>query len=644
MAAGRAVPRRRDSGAVGVPPVPTPHLLGRETQCWILAAALRGGRPSWRILNVHGPAGTGKTVLLQAFRALGGAAGVPTLFFDGQRPGLEPVAVCRRIAAELAGDGGAPDGAVEGAAMERLRGLGAAQPLLLLFDRYEAFAAHDRWMRGVLMAALPPQAIVVVSTRAPLGGAWRDDEAWRRLVRPMPLPDLDLEQTRQYLTARGLRDQARAEHLWRWSRGHPGALARAAARAEREGPDALSELQGDPQVAADLAARWLEEAPSPPVRRLVEAAATCDSFDQESLEAGLGEPVTPEAFMALAALSYVRAASAGWRLEPLPRRMIAEDLGRRAPVAAARIRARMAVHFEAIATQPGDDRLRRTALRRLIHLRRGGDLRVEALYGAAEVAAARGWQVQPARDGDGPAMAAGLSAWSASWAGRGESSVAFGAPAVCADGRAGPGADRAVPAPSGRLRTLRDRHGRLLGCSLVVPLDRAGAPSPARLVWRVAADVSTGTAGLAALVLELFGLCLDADAAPVLVAVPSADAEELVRALGLERLPLPGADGRPLYRWEPAQGCWDGATAPGARAPAGTAAPAAPVSEWLRECGLTGRERDIAAALPEGLSNADIAYRLQISELTVKKHLTQIFRKTGVASRTQLVSRMLRGR
>lgn len=50
---------------------------------------------------------------------------------------------------------------------------------------------------------------------------------------------------------------------------------------------------------------------------------------------------------------------------------------------------------------------------------------------------------------------------------------------------------------------------------------------------------------------------------------------------------------------------------------------------------LTTRELDILLLLKEGLSNKRIARRLAISEVTVKSHLVNIYRKLGVRNRVQ---------
>ena len=57
---------------------------------------------------------------------------------------------------------------------------------------------------------------------------------------------------------------------------------------------------------------------------------------------------------------------------------------------------------------------------------------------------------------------------------------------------------------------------------------------------------------------------------------------------------------------------------------------------------LTNREREVLELVSQGLSNKLIARRLQISEHTVKFHISSISTKLGASSRTDAVSRGVR--
>lgn len=65
--------------------------------------------------------------------------------------------------------------------------------------------------------------------------------------------------------------------------------------------------------------------------------------------------------------------------------------------------------------------------------------------------------------------------------------------------------------------------------------------------------------------------------------------------------------------------------------------PVAADVEPFRKVRFTERDREVLRAVFEGLANKEIAERLTVSESAVKASLQQLFSKTGVRTRSQLV-------
>ena len=62
------------------------------------------------------------------------------------------------------------------------------------------------------------------------------------------------------------------------------------------------------------------------------------------------------------------------------------------------------------------------------------------------------------------------------------------------------------------------------------------------------------------------------------------------------------------------------------------------VGSTAADAKLTGREQEILDALADGLTNKEIAKRLWLTQRTVKFHLSSIYRKLGVSSRTEALA------
>ncbi|MCL2454765.1 MAG: response regulator transcription factor [Micrococcales bacterium] len=70
-------------------------------------------------------------------------------------------------------------------------------------------------------------------------------------------------------------------------------------------------------------------------------------------------------------------------------------------------------------------------------------------------------------------------------------------------------------------------------------------------------------------------------------------------------------------------------------------AASAPARDAADRCDLSQREAEIMDLIAQGLSNAQLARRLYLSEKTVKNHINRIFAKLGVSNRAQAMAAWL---
>jgi DNA-binding NarL/FixJ family response regulator len=66
--------------------------------------------------------------------------------------------------------------------------------------------------------------------------------------------------------------------------------------------------------------------------------------------------------------------------------------------------------------------------------------------------------------------------------------------------------------------------------------------------------------------------------------------------------------------------------------------PSPPPAPTTLPDGLTGREAEVLALIAEGLTNAQIARRLYVTEATIKTHINHLFTKAGLHDRAQAVA------
>ncbi|WP_309122190.1 LuxR C-terminal-related transcriptional regulator [Paenibacillus sp.] len=655
-------------------------MAGRHREVDRFRRLLAGAAPEKRLINIYGIGGMGKSFLLDEYRRIAAESGCRFLLLDSRDFLHTPQSLCARLARLLedpAADAGGPEPEEEtfqvSDAIRRVNAVAAERPMCLAFDTYEEMEALDQWIREQLLPRLDPSVLIAVAGRNPLQGAWRLSPAWRQMIAWTPLSELAYEDAKQYLENHGVRDEASVRAIWNKTKGHPLSLSLAAHAATIREETRLQ----DEEVFPFVAAQWLREVPGPELRSLVEAAAVLRHFNQEILSYAADKPVTTEQFQELVSLSFVRRTSRGWLLHDLVRAAVAEDLRARTPETYNALRRRGAAYFyRAVGRGAGSSRDAGWEAGEAFYYL-GDHLIREFFYQTASP-----HYFETLDDSNAAEAERYLARRKASPK---EARIPYVDPETNAPKEFVITPEQSLfPVKHLHLEELRRLHrvhirllrkptGEMVGLSVVIPIHEKTLDfllnKPLSSAYfrslderqlnamRVPADTDYGLFVYGIDVADFGDWTLRADAGLHFITLmltggfiagsppPLPFFREVHRRLGCETADAVHTD-------------YDGRT-PAYTYYLDTRGPR--LHQYLRkmmtQLGLDGlpepqrksepdlsmlteREADIVALIGKGLKNADVAARLFVSEITVKKHLTSIFQKLGVTNRTQLVSKL----
>jgi hypothetical protein len=289
------------------------RFVGRASEIELFRMVLHSAEPLFSLLYVHGPAGIGKTTLLDVYAEVATDAGASVVRIDGR----ELVPAVPMVLEALRGVLEVPDSP----------GTVVGQPgtgrLVLLIDTYERLAPLDDWIRTALLPRLPATAVTVAAGRTPPGPAWRADPAWRELLRVVSLRNLSPENSRTYLHACGV-DPDRHGQLVEAAHGHPLALSLVADVVARGGEATANPLT--PDLVGTLVRRFVEVVPSDQHRRALEVCAVARVTTEALVREALGLEDAHEPFEWLRELSFMESGSDGVFPHDMARDALEADL------------------------------------------------------------------------------------------------------------------------------------------------------------------------------------------------------------------------------------------------------------------------------------------------------------------------------
>lgn len=627
-----------------------------------------------RILNIFGTGGMGKSYLLDRFRSRAMAAGSLFLLVD-----VRDFRTAEALSAYILDLLHASNPSVSAADMPIAERCAAAlneaaqtRRVVLAFDHYEEIGSLDQWLRDELLAKLSTDLLLVIAGRYALQGPWKLSPAWRKLIVFLPLKELQYEDVKLYMHRCGVASEPSIDAVWLQTMGHPLMMALIA----HDSPEPSS--IGQARQLDDVLDSWLREVPDDALRELVQAASLMRVFNQERLAELTERDVSASLYDRLIRLSFVKRTAEGWELHDTVRE-----------AARHMFRSRTPGQYAEYATRS---------------IRHGYERIVEKLHNNKDVFQELGQLLQFAGN---PILRAHYrhSRMSANyWETLSEANLAEAEQYVrrrhadarechirCADPETGTMFRYAMSAEqslyrislidvkellqldSHAVRLMRCPEGRIVGLSAIVPihagtiaylqqapLSRAyfGSLTPQQLAaLRVPSSQPAGWFILTVDVENVEREELRSDIVHVMLEQilngglllasppPFPHYIEVHRSLGFEAVP------------ELVHNDYDGTT------PTHTfvlnsrgkglipllnrlveGLPQAPPARFGHIEAFTPREQEVADLLAEGLTNAEIAAKLFVSEAAVKKHLNSMLNKFGVKNRTQLLRAILEHR
>lgn len=666
--------------------------IERPHELQLLDGALRGAPREWHILNIHGPGGIGKSTLLDAYRRLCEERIVPYLYIDLGDLAPRPDHFLERCATLLESTASDLEAVVNEIGRTTLHG-----PMVIAIDTYEEAGELNRWLRENFLVRLPKRCLVVIAGRYALTGLWKNHSLWHRLIEERRLGNFSRDQCHEFLQRSGLPQRELLDQAWRNSNGYPLALSLCAMVAQREGPQSLAQFASHPDIVAALTQRWLREIGNHRLRELIEAAALTRFFNQELLGAITGEAVDAEEFRQLLATSFIRRRSHDWAIHGTVRQALANELKQRAPERYRQLRLRALKTLAQLAITPRSAIDRSAALHEFFY--QLGDSLVRAALYNEEIDPRPELHIEGATPHDIPALERYMDEWRRERGVLAPTAVelfdhssSLTIPGEIVSEPREPEfiqIRELVERFPGAIRLLEDNTSTLHGLSIVLPINGAtleylrGQPVTGSLFhslegaalqeyltppettsnWfvRLIDTRDPGdNAARATLLRDLTALLIRP--ARFITSTPLPLYQALLGYYGFRPMELP-----PQYdfgRERPApyfmldlrggnlarhldalirQHMGEGIELPFesllAAANPGTVEDG-PHRERERQLlleRLSQREREVARLASEGLPNCTIAARLDISEVTVKKHMGNIFAKLGLRNRHELI-------
>ncbi|QMV41623.1 LuxR C-terminal-related transcriptional regulator [Cohnella cholangitidis] len=287
------------------------HFIGREFELRLFERFMdRTSERPERIINVYGTAGIGKTYLLDRYGQISRSFGAVTVAIDVREALGSSDAFCRLVLSAMKhAEEPTRDGDCLLSCVNAINDSSSKSSVVLLIDGYEEIGSLDHWFRQRFLPLLDTGILVVIAGRFPLEGPWRYSPAWKSLIVRLALAELTYEEIHAYLRGSGIQDEILIDTIWLKTLGHPLSLSLLMPIEALSLSPPTSEESIDERIQ-----HWLSEAPDEELRQLLYASSVSRTFHQDLLREITEREVQATTFEKLIGLSFVVKRARGWQL------------------------------------------------------------------------------------------------------------------------------------------------------------------------------------------------------------------------------------------------------------------------------------------------------------------------------------------
>jgi DNA-binding CsgD family transcriptional regulator len=307
------------------------YLVGRTRELEIFEQFLETtGKSTRSIWNIFGTGGIGKSTLLDAFARRAASRDAFFILVDSRDFVHTGEDFCRYLLKQLEmPKSSSPDEETSliSQCLDSIVTLAKEKKVILAIDTYEEMVDMDSWFLESFIKSIPSQVLVILAGRHKLKGKWLYWPHVRERILRIPLEHLSRNETMDYLQRCSIVDENR-EFIWQRCKGHPLALSLCTFSYQENEENHPTEKE---EWFEELVTLWLRELTNQKMKELVEAASITRHFNQEILSYLVDEEIEDELFRQLAALSFVRKAMSGWVMHDLMKEAVQKQFQMRTP-------------------------------------------------------------------------------------------------------------------------------------------------------------------------------------------------------------------------------------------------------------------------------------------------------------------------